>query len=74
MANVRPTSYLVLAVSAAVVYTGLNAVTTAHRALVPEVFDESGRAKATSAQELAMLGGGLVGLVVGGLLTGVATC
>ena len=66
------TSYLVLALSAAVVYTGLNAVTTAHRALVPEVFDESGRPKATSAQELAMLGGGLVGLVVGGLLTGLA--
>ena len=66
------TSYLVLALSAAVVYTGLNAVTTAHRALVPEVFDESGRPKATSAQELAMLGGGLAGLVVGGLLTGLA--
>jgi MFS family permease len=66
------TSYLVLALAAAVVYTGLNAVTTAHRALVPEVFDERGRAKATSAQELAMLGGGLLGLVVGGLLTGVA--
>ena len=66
------TSYLVLALAAAVVYTGLNAVTTAHRALVPEVFDERGRAKATSAQELAMLGGGLVGLAVGGLLAGVA--
>jgi dolichol-phosphate mannosyltransferase len=65
-------SYLVLALAAAVVYTGLNAVTTAHRALVPEVFDERGRAKATSAQELAMLGGGLVGLAVGGLLAGVA--
>jgi MFS family permease len=66
------TSYLVLALAAAVVYTGLNAVTTAHRALVPEVFDESGRAKATSAQELAMLGGGLLGLALGGLLTGLA--
>ena len=55
------TSYLVLALFAAVVYTGLNALTTAHRALVPETFDETQRAKATSAQELAMLGGGLLG-------------
>lgn len=66
------TSYLVLALAAAVVYTGLNAVTTAHRALVPEIFDASGRAKATSSQELAMLVGGVVGLAVGGLLSGVA--
>jgi dolichol-phosphate mannosyltransferase len=66
------TSYLVLALSAAVVYTGLNAVTTAHRALIPETFDESGRARATSAQELAMLGGGLAGLALGGLLFGIA--
>jgi membrane-associated phospholipid phosphatase/predicted MFS family arabinose efflux permease len=65
-------SYLVLALAGAVVYTGLNALTTAHRALVPETFDPSGRARATSAQELAMLGGGLLGLVVGGLLTGLA--
>jgi dolichol-phosphate mannosyltransferase len=66
------TSYLVLAFAAAVVYTGLNAVTTAHRALIPETFDASGRPKATSAQELAMLVGGLLGLAVGGALTGVA--
>jgi maltose/moltooligosaccharide transporter len=66
------TSYLVLALAAAVVYTGLNAVTTAHRALVPDVFDPEGRARATSTQELAMLAGGVVGLAVGGLLTGVA--
>ena len=65
-------SYLVLALSAAVVYTGLNAVTTAHRALVPEAFDASGRARATSAQELAMLVGGLLGLAVGGALTEIA--
>ena len=65
-------SYLVLALSAAVVYTGLNAVTTAHRALIPETFDASGRPKATSAQELAMLVGGLLGLAVGGALTGLA--
>ena len=65
-------SYLVLALSAAVVYVGLNAVTTAHRALIPEAFDASGRPKATSAQELAMLVGGLLGLAVGGALTGLA--
>jgi MFS family permease len=62
------TSYLVLALFAAVVYTGLNALTTAHRALVPETFDETGRARATSAQELALLAGGLIGLATGGLL------
>jgi MFS family permease len=62
------TSYLVLALFAAVVYTGLNALTTAHRALVPETFDETGRARATSAQELALLAGGLFGLAAGGLL------
>jgi MFS transporter, DHA1 family, tetracycline resistance protein len=66
------TSYLVLALTGALAYTGLNAVTTAHRALVPEVFEPEGRARATSAQELALLGGGLVGLAVGGALTVVA--
>jgi MFS transporter, DHA1 family, tetracycline resistance protein len=66
------TSYLVLALTGAIAYTGLNAVTTAHRALVPEVFEPEGRARATSAQELALLGGGLVGLAVGGALTAVA--
>jgi membrane-associated phospholipid phosphatase/predicted MFS family arabinose efflux permease len=65
------TSYLVLALTGAIAYTGLNAVTTAHRALVPEVFAPEGRARATSAQELALLGGGLVGLAVGGALTAV---
>jgi MFS transporter, DHA1 family, tetracycline resistance protein len=65
-------SYLVLALTGAVAYTGLNAVTTAHRALVPEVFNPEGRARATSAQELALLGGGLAGLAVGGALTAVA--
>ncbi len=72
MALGASSSYLVLALLAAVVYTGLNAVTTAHRALIPETFDASGRPKATSAQELAMLVGGLLGLVVGGALTGIA--
>lgn len=66
-------SYLVLALAGTVVYVGLNAVTTAHRALVPEIFPASGRARATSAQELALLVGGLAGIAVGGALTGIAT-
>jgi MFS family permease len=66
------TSYIVLAITGAAVYTGLNAVTTAHRALVPEIFGPEGRARATSAQELGMLAGGLIGLAVGGALSGIA--
>ena len=65
-------TYLVLALTGAAVYTGLNAVTTAHRALVPEIFGPEGRARATSAQELGMLVGGLLGLAVGGALSGIA--
>jgi membrane-associated phospholipid phosphatase/predicted MFS family arabinose efflux permease len=65
-------SYLVLAVFATTVYTGLNAVTTAHRALVAELFPSGDRARATSAQELALLIGGLLGLAAGGALTGLA--
>jgi membrane-associated phospholipid phosphatase/MFS family permease len=65
-------SYLALAVFAATVYTGLNAITTAHRALVAELFASGERARATSAQELALLVGGLVGLAAGGALTGLA--
>ena len=64
------TSYLVLALTGAAVYTGLNALTTAHRSLVPEIFGPEGRARATSAQELGMLAGGLLGLALGGLLSG----
>src|SRR5919106_7040023 len=65
-------SYLVLALTGAVVYIGLNTLTTGHRALVPELFSPEARAKATSAQELALLGGGLLGLAVGGALTSVS--
>jgi membrane-associated phospholipid phosphatase len=65
-------TYLVLAITATAVYTGLNAVTTAHRSLVPEIFGPEGRARATSAQELGMLVGGLLGLAVGGALSGIA--
>jgi MFS family permease len=68
------TSYLLLAAFGAVAYTGLNAITTAHRALVPESFsDASGRARATSAQELALLVGTLAGVAAGGALTTVGS-
>jgi membrane-associated phospholipid phosphatase/predicted MFS family arabinose efflux permease len=66
------TSYLALAAAGAVVYVGLNAVTTVHRALVPESFPAEGRPRATSAQELALIVGGLVGIAIGGALTDVA--
>jgi membrane-associated phospholipid phosphatase/predicted MFS family arabinose efflux permease len=65
-------SYLVLALAGGVVYVGLNAVTTIHRALVPERFDTGDRPRATSAQELALLVGGLAGLAIGGALTELA--
>ena len=61
-----------LTAAGAVVYVGLNAVTTVHRALVPERFGAAERPRATSAQELALLGGGLAGIAVGGALTEVA--
>ena len=66
-------SYFVLAAAGAVVYVGLNAVTTAHRALVPETFAPEGRPRAMSAQELAMLAGGLLGIAAGGALTALAS-
>lgn len=62
------TGYLVLAGAALITYIGLNAVTTAHRALIPEIFDEDGRAAATGAEELAMMLGATIGVAIGGLL------
>jgi membrane-associated phospholipid phosphatase/MFS family permease len=62
------TSYIVLALAGALAYTGLNAVTTAHRALVPVCFTPGTRPRATSAQEVALLVGGLAGIVAGGTL------
>ena len=61
-------SYLLLAAFAAVAYTGLNAVTTGHRALIPENFDAPERAAATGGEEVAMLAGTLLGVVAGGFL------
>jgi membrane-associated phospholipid phosphatase/MFS family permease len=57
-------SYLALGLAATVVYVGLNALTTAHRALVAEDVADERRPAATSGQELAAsLGAGLaVGL------------
>jgi MFS family permease len=66
------TSYLVLTLAGAVVYIGVNVVSTAHRALIHDCFDRKQYAKGNSAQEVAMLVGGLVGLAVGGLLAEVA--
>ena len=65
-------SYLVLTVFGAASYVGLNAITTAHRALVADSFAPSGRARATSVQELALLVGSLLGVAVGGSLTAYA--
>jgi membrane-associated phospholipid phosphatase/MFS family permease len=65
-------SYVALAIFAAIAYAGLNVVTTAHRALVPELFQSGERPRATSAQELALLVGGLLGLAAGGALTELA--
>jgi membrane-associated phospholipid phosphatase/MFS family permease len=65
-------SYLALAVSGGVAYVGVNAVTTAHRALVPENFSPGERARATGAQEFLMLVGGLAGLAAGGVLVEIA--
>ncbi|HYF26466.1 MAG TPA: MFS transporter [Baekduia sp.] len=65
-------SYLALALAAAVAYLGLNAMTTGHRALIPQTFAEGERAAATAGEEAAMLAGTLVGVVAGGILVEIA--
>ena len=62
------TSYVALALAAALVYTGLNALTTAHRTIVAEDVDDARRPAATSAQEIAGLGGAVVAVAIGGAL------
>jgi len=62
------TSYLALGLAAALVYTGLNALTTAHRAIVAEDVDDARRPAATSAQEIAGLVGAVVAVAIGGAL------
>jgi membrane-associated phospholipid phosphatase len=62
------TGYLVLAACALVAYAGLNAVTTAHRALIAETYDEDTRPAATGSEELALLMGTTLGVAAGGVL------
>jgi dolichol-phosphate mannosyltransferase len=62
------TSYIALGLAAGLVYTGLNALTTAHRAIVAEDVDDRGRPAATSAQEIASLVGAVVAVAIGGAL------
>ncbi len=66
------TTYVLLALAAVAVYAGLNAVATAHRALIPDGFQDAARPSATSAQEVAMLAGAMVGIGAGGALLTVA--
>lgn len=61
-------SYLLLGLAAAAVYVGLNAAATAHRAIVVESFEDARRPAATSAQEVAMLVGGMIALGAGAAL------
>ena len=61
-------SYLALALAAAVVYTGLNALTTLHRALIAEDIEDSRRPAVTSAQELAGTLGAGVAVALGAAL------
>jgi MFS family permease len=67
------TTYAALALAAAVAYVGLNAVTTAHRALIAESFPDEARPRVTSAEELALLLGTVVGVGLGGALIDTAT-
>ena len=62
------TSYALIGIAAGVVYVGLNATATAHRAVIVEGFEDARRPAATSSQEVSMLLGGLVGVGVGGFL------
>lgn len=71
-AAVYDTGYAQLALAALVAYTGINAVTTAHRALIAESFAPALRARATGAEELAILGGGLVAVAAGGVMVDAA--
>ncbi len=61
-------SYVALGLAAGLVYTGLNALTTAHRAIVADDVEDSGRPAATSAQEIAGLIGAVIAISIGGAL------
>ena len=60
------TSYLVLALFGRRRLHGVERADDGASGTRPETFDETGRARATSAQELALLAGGLLGLAAGG--------
>jgi membrane-associated phospholipid phosphatase/MFS family permease len=62
------TSYVALALAAGIVYVGLNALTTAHRAIIADDVEDSGRPAATSAQEIAGLIGAVIAVAIGGAL------
>jgi MFS family permease len=66
------TSFLVLTIAGTLAYVGVNVVMTAHRALVHDCFDAERYAEGNGALEVATLIGGLLALVVGGLLIGLA--
>jgi membrane-associated phospholipid phosphatase/MFS family permease len=61
-------SYLALGLAAALVYTGLNALTTAHRAIVADDLVDERRPAATSAQEVAAAIGAGIAVGIGGAL------
>ena len=66
------TSFLMLTLAGLITYMGVNIVTTAHRTLVHDRFEDGGHARGNGAQEVAALAGALVGLVCGGMLSEVA--
>ncbi len=61
-------SYVALGLAAGLVYVGLNALTTAHRAIIADDVEDGGRPAATSAQEIAGLIGAVVAIAIGGAL------
>ena len=61
-------SYVALGLAAGIVYTGLNALTTAHRAIIADDVEDGRRPAATSAQEVAGLIGAVVAVAIGGAL------
>jgi membrane-associated phospholipid phosphatase/MFS family permease len=61
-------SYIALGLAAAVVYTGLNALTTLHRALVADDVADERRPAATSAQEFAATVGAGIAVGIGAAL------
>jgi membrane-associated phospholipid phosphatase/MFS family permease len=61
-------SYVALGLAAGVVYAGLNALTTAHRALVADDVADERRPAATSGQEIAAAVGAGLAVALGGAL------